>query len=441
MALPARSLAAARRAWRDPVYANGVALVLNSAAASALGFVFWLVIARRYSSAQFGWGAAVVSAATLAALIGKAGFDAAIIRYGPTSNPRVLRKLVTQAALASVTLTALVSGILLALADTSVIPSLAPLRSPTAALGFLALACGTALAWVFDAFFIAEQTALYTLYRNVAFNLVKLAAPFAIAAGFASFAVPLSWGAGLAVSVVVAIALVPFVLRRRALVPDVPAPSRREVALYSAKNYVLNVSEFLPSQLLPILVLQSMGAVANARFFLAWTIASVGFLGSKAIAQSSFAALVREGHARDAIAKAARLAVWLLAPFAAFLLLFAPLLLRIFGQADHADAVLLLRLLALSFAPLTVTNLYLSYLKARRAGWELTLLPAISLAATIGLAIPALTLGMAGLGWSWLVVQALAAAYAGVRLTIILRRNEHGVPNHVPTLGRRAHEG
>jgi len=439
--MPGLTFAAVRRAWRDPVYANGIALVLNSGTASALGFLFWLVIARRYSSAEFGWGAAVVSASTLAALIGKAGFDAAIIRYGPSSSVRVLRKLVAQAALASVLLTAVVSGIVLALADTSLVTSLAPLRAPPAAIGFLALACGTVLAWVFDAFFIAEQTALYTLYRNMAFNLVKLVAPFAIAVTFASFAVPLSWGAGLAVSVLVAIALVPVALRRRRPAATVPPPSRAEVALYSAKNYVLNVSEFLPSLLLPILVLEMMGPVANARFFLAWTIASVGFLGSKAIAQSSFAALVREGRPHTALSKGARLAMWLLAPLVVFLLVFAPLLLRLFGQGGHADAILLLRLLALSFAPVTVTNLYLSYLKARQAGWELTILPAATLLVTIGSAIPALTLGMSALGWLWLGVQTLAAGYAGARLTIMLKRNHHGVTNNMPRIGRRAHEG
>lgn len=441
MALPglSRLRSLTGRQLRDPVYANGYALVLNSALASLLGFAFWLVAARRFDADHLGWGAAVVSAATLAALLGKAGFDAAIIRFGPTARDRVLRKLLVYATVASVALTALVGLVVLALAGNGV-ESLAPLRTPTAALGFLVLACGTAAAWVLDAFFIAEQTAVLCLARNTAFNVVKLGAPFLVIGALAAFAVPLSWGAGLAVSLAVAAIAVPWSLRRR-VVSHAPAPSRREVAIYAAKNYALNVSEFLPGLVLPILVLETMGAAANARFFLAWTIATVGFLASKSIAQSSFAALVREGPPHDALRKGARLSAVVLVPFAVGLLVCAPLLPLLFGKATGDDAIALIRVLALSVAPIAVTNLFLSYLKARAAGWELTLLPAATLAAFLPLAPLALAVGgMVGLGWLWLGVQTAAGLYAGARLFAILRRTPHGNPTN-PGLGRRAHQG
>lgn len=428
------------RQLRDPVYANGYALVLNSVLASALGFAFWLVAARRFAPDDLGWGAAVVSAATLAALIGKAGFDAAIIRFGPTARDRVLKKLLVYATLASVTLTAAVCLVILWLAGRGM-ESLAPLRTQNAAAGFLVLACGTAAAWVLDAFFIAEQTAILCLARNTAFNLVKLVVPFLVAASFASFAVPLSWGAGLGVSLIVAAVVIPWSLRRRRI-DHAPSPSKREVATYAAKNYVLNVSEFLPGLVLPLLVLESMGAATNARFFLAWTIATVGFLGSKAIAQSSFAALVRDGPPQDALRKALRLSAIVLVPFGLGLLLGAPLLPLLFGEASGADSIALLRILALSLAPIAITNVFVSYLKARHAGWELTLLPAATLVAFLALAPLALaTMGMAGVGWIWLIVQSVAGAYSAARLVTILRRTTHGTDPTRIGLGHRAHQG
>jgi O-antigen/teichoic acid export membrane protein len=434
------------RAWRDPVYGNGVALVLNSGIASALGFLYWLVVARRYDSASIGWGAAVVSAATLAALLGKAGFDAALIRFGPSASERHLTRLLWLASGAAVGLTAVVASAMLVLARLGV-AGLAPELGRGEALAFLALAGGTALAWVFDAFFIAEQTALYTLYRNVAFNVLKLVAPFAVAASLAALAVPLTWGVGLAASVLVAIPFVPLALRRRRrLAGENPAaaaapPSPAELVAYSAKNYALNVSEFLPSLLFPLLVLAALGPVANARFYLAWTVATVGFLASKAVAQSSFAALVREGSPRLALAKGALLCAVLLVPFAAGLLVAAPLLLALFGQGGHGDAVTMLRLLAISIPPLCATNLYVAYLKARAPGWELTLLPAATLVA-VALASPALDAGgMAALGALWLAVQSVAAAYALVRLAIVLRRDSHDTRTVPAPLRRRAHEG
>lgn len=426
------------RQLRDPVYANGYALVLNAGLASALGFAFWFVAARRVAAEDLGWGAAVVSAATLAALLGKAGFDAAIIRFGPTARDRVLRKLLVYATLASVALTACVGLAILWSAGHGV-TSLSGLTSPRVAVGFLALACGTTAAWVLDAFFIAEQTAVLTLARNTAFNVVKLAAPFAIATGFAAFAVPLSWGAGLAASLVVAVSLLPWSFRRRTLSQDA-SPSRREVALYAAKNYALNVSEFLPGLLLPLVVLQTLGAEVNARFFMAWTIATVGFLASKAIAQSAFAQLVREGPARDAILKGAGVSAIVLVPFTLALLAGSEIVLALL-QVAAPEPALLLRLLALSIAPIAASNLFLAYLKARLSGWELTVIPTLGLVAFLALVPVALARGgLVGIGALWLLVQATLGTYATFRLVNILQRSPHATPPN-PSLRGRAHQG
>lgn len=422
---------------RDPVYANGVALVANSAAASVLGFAFWLVAARRFSPEALGFGAAVVSAATLAALVGRAGFDACVIRYAPHVSDGALKKLLLGATLATILLTATVVGVILVLAESGV-SSLAGLRSPLAASGFLLLATATAAAWVLDALFIAEQTALFALYRNLAFNVVKLGAPIFIALSLADFAVPIAWGVGLVVSLVVASALVPAAFRRRGVRIVGAPPTRRELVGYASKNYVLSVSEFLPGLVLPILVLDVLGPATNARFYLAWTIGAVGFLSSKAIAQSAFAALVREGPATAALSKAMRLGGLILAPFVVALLVLAGPILGLFGDA-YSDAQGLLRLLAISVLPFAATSFFLAYLKARRAGWELTVLPASSLVAFLALTPIALAWGgIMGLGVAWLAVQILAGAYSTVRLVMIIRSP---IPYAIPTLGRRPHEG
>jgi O-antigen/teichoic acid export membrane protein len=428
-------MATANRRALDPVYSNGAALVANSVLASALGFAFWLVASRRFPPEALGWGAALVSAATLAALVGKAGFDAAIIRFVPGADPRAARRLLLHATAAAVVLTAAVVGVLLALAAHGGLDSLAgPLRSPWTAAGFLALACGTAAAWILDAFFIAEQAAVLTLARNAAFNVVKL---FVVAA---ALAVPLAWGAGLLVSLLVALATAPLVFGRRA--GGAASPSAGSVASYAARNYVLNVAEFLPGLLLPIVVLEAFGPATASRFYLAWTIATVGFLASKAIAQSAFAALVREGPPRAAVAKGVRLSALVLLPFALALLLAPHVLLALFGVAGP-DAEALLRLLALSLVPLAASNLFLAYLKARRAGWELTLVPAATLVvllATLPFALAAY--GIAGAGIAWLAIQSACGLYAAARLFALLRsRTHHGRTTEPTPLGRRAHEG
>src|SRR5688500_13599833 len=98
-----------RKHLADPLCGNGVALVLNAGISSALGFLFWMVAAHRFHADALGVGAAVVSASTLAALVGKAGFDAAIVRYAPPASHAGLRRLLLRAGLATLALTGAVA--------------------------------------------------------------------------------------------------------------------------------------------------------------------------------------------------------------------------------------------------------------------------------------------------------------------------------------------
>ena len=298
------------------------------------------------------------------------------MRYAPSATQAELRRLLTRAALATLALTGAVALGLLLVAKLGV-PELAPLGEPVFALGFVALALGTSLAWVLDAYYIAEQRAMLVLLRNVAFNLVKLVIPLVLAFDLAGRAVPLAWAVGLAASLAVAFALLPRALARHA--PHGERPARGATG-YAMRNYALNLSEFLPGLVLPIVVLHMLGAEENARFFLGWTIAMVGFLASKAIAQSAFAALVRADDERPALRKAIVLSAGLVVPPAIVLYVAAPSILSLFG-AHYVGGAALLRLLALSIPFVIASNLYLAHLKARDASWELTLLPLASLVA------------------------------------------------------------
>lgn len=424
-----------RKHLSDPVYANGVALVLSAGLSSGLGFIFWMIAARRFNADSLGIGAAVVSAATLAALIGKAGFDAAIVRYAPSASHTELRRLLGRAAFATLGLTGAVALALLVIARLG-LPALSPLQEPVFALGFVALAMGTSLAWVFDAYYIAAQRATLVLVRNIAFNGVKLIVPLVIAFTWGGRAVPLAWGIGLVTSLAVASVALPFVLR--AHLPQGIRPERGALG-YSMRNYALNMSEFLPGLILPIIVLQMLGAEENARFFLAWTLATVAFLASKAIAQSSFAAIVRAPKAAPELRKAIMLSAWLLVPPAAILYAAAPWLLALFGEHYVAGATLL-RVLALSIPFVIASNLYLSYLKARDRSTQLTLLPIASLVVLLATMPVAIWFyGIEGAGYAWLAVQSCIGTYAAVRLAFKIRRD----PLVQPRTGfrHRAHEG
>lgn len=431
------AIARLRRHARDPVYSNGLALVLNAGLGAGLGFVFWMAAARLFDPGALGFGAAVVSAATLAALLGKTGFDAAVVRYVPGASPRMARKILLYSLVATGTLTALLAVGVIGLTYGPA-SSLASLQMPAAAFGFVLLAALTSGAWILDAFFIAEQTARVTLLRNVTFQLVKLALLFATVTVLAGFAVPFAWAIGVGASFVIAFLFVPRMIRSRVEDTRVEKPSRVVVGKYAAQNYALNVAEFAPGLVLPIIVLEVLGSEANAVFYMAWTIATVGFLASKAVAQSAFAELVRDGPPAPALVKGAKLSLVVLGPFMLVLLVGAELLLGLFGPEYGASASLL-RVLALSLPALVVSNHFLAFLKARRTDLELTLVPLATMAA-LGVALPFALLyaGTLGVGVAWLTVQSAAGVYALVRIHTSLRRSPYAPRT---SLNRRPNQG
>jgi O-antigen/teichoic acid export membrane protein len=305
-------------------------------------------------------------------------------------------------------------------------------------VGFVLLAVATGAAWVFDAYFVAEQAGILVFWRNAAFNALKLVAPFLVAASLGQAAVPLAWGLGLVASLAFALAVTLPRLARHHEEGDA-APPPRELLSYAARNYALNLSEFLPALVFPLLVIAALGPAANARFYLAWTVATVAFQASKAVTQSSFAQLVRPGPAAPALRKALLLSGLVLAPMALGMFFLGGFALGIFGD-HYAQGAELLRMLALSVVPVAIANVYLSYLKARRPGWELTLLPALTMAALLVLTPLALAkLGVLGLGATWLVVQLAAGAWATARLVPLLRRNP--LDNARTALRGHPHEG
>lgn len=414
----------------DPLHRNGYLLLLNGVLGAGFGFLFWLVAARTWPPAALGAGAAVVSAFTLAALLGKFGLDAALVRWVPRTAPDARRRLLLLALVASGALAALAAAGVLLLAGG--LPALGPLDT----LLFVAFAAFTALGWVFDAYFAAERSSGRSVLRNLVFNVLKAGLPFAAFVRALELGLVVAWGAGVVASVAASAFLaLPLLARPRAVEAAPPRPW--EVWSYAARNYAVNVGEWLPTLALPLLVVALVGPEANARFYVAWTLASVGMFASRALAQSAFAEL---SHApdRDAWrgieARAARQQAIVLGPFALALVVLGGPLLALFGPG-YADGHGLVLLLAASLAGVALLNLRLAALRARDRGWELVALPLVAPAVALALAAFLLPpFGPLGAAAAWLAASLAAGAWC------LLAPLGGDVPDLVADR-RRAHEG
>ena len=70
----------------DSLYRNSIYLMLSTLVMSFLGFFFWIISARLYSTEQVGIGATLISVMTLISSLSILGLDNGLIRYLPTAE-------------------------------------------------------------------------------------------------------------------------------------------------------------------------------------------------------------------------------------------------------------------------------------------------------------------------------------------------------------------
>lgn len=401
------------RHLRVPLFRSGYALVANTAATSLLGAVYWVAAARLYGADEIGVASALIAAMTLLSSLAALNLNSALNRFLPAAGDRAAR-LVWSSYAITVPLSAIAAAVFLAGLEWWT-PGLRIIRSsPPATLGFVAATMLWTIFVLQDAALAGLRKAGWILTENTVYGVVKIL----LLVGFAGAATALGLFASWTLPLLALVIPVNLALFRRAIPEHHRATFEAQtgwtsaaVSRFAATDYVATLLWRASVSLLPIVVLEVAGAAANAYFYLAWTIAYTLYL----VSRSTGIALVTEGalepgklvaYARRVLAQTAGLVI----PAVVVIVVGAPWLLRVFGPEYAAEGSTVLRLLVLSAIPHIVVSLYVSIARV-----EQSLRSIVVLNGAVGVAVVATTLallptlGLAGVGWAWLLTQTAAA--------------------------------
>lgn len=391
---------------------DSAALLFNTGATAAAGLLFWVVLTRALDmpAADVGIGYAMVALGSTIALLGKGGLDTALVRHGAATSRREAGRLLGYAAcIAGLAIAALVAAAAAAAREGGA------LQHWSLVGWFLigAVAVLLAINWLQDATFLAAGHARLSALRNLGGSLVRIILPLLLVTLATPFPIALSWAIALAGSAVLGLAF----LR---ILPDrtgPPVASSRFLAS-AARNLPGGAAEFLPGLLLTPIVLAIDGPAAAAYFGMAWSMASLLFLGASAIGRSALAELARPGVAASAAMRRAILqVVVIIAPAAAVGMAFAPQLLAIFGPAYAREGALAFAILCASVFVVAPAALYLAVLRAREQTVPLLVAPLLSIGALLAAApILQARAGLAGVAVAWLLANAPFGAWSAWRL-------------------------
>jgi O-antigen/teichoic acid export membrane protein len=335
---------------------GGLALLLNTVVTGSLGFVYWVLAARQFSTAAVGTAGALVSATALFASLGQLNLTGLVMRYLPTAGNRS-GGLVLRVYLVSVALAFGVASVSLLLVDAVGSADSVLRLSGWEAFVFLASVVATVIFTLQDSVLIALRKATWVPVENGLFGVAKIALLGTMAAAGTAFALYGAWMIPLALTIpVVSLAL--WVLIRRRSHSGGGLPPRAVLVRFAATDAAGGLFTQGWTYLLPVIVASRLGPSQNALFYAAFLFSST----IDQIAANFASSLTVEGaHSPAAIRRLARQALWhslrLTVPVVVVMLIAAPWLLELFGP-QYEDAVTVMRLLLLACIPKVLTLTY-----------------------------------------------------------------------------------
>ncbi len=349
---------------------NAVYIMLTTGVNSALGYVFWLVVARSYAAEDVGIASALIAAMTVVAAVADLGTSTALIQRLPSRRTDADWSRTLTASIVTATVA---GGALALLAGAALVPGLSDdLAVVDSDAPHLLLFAGGVAIWslsvVSDYLFVAERRSENMFTRNLAFGVAKLAIVVAmvLADDDSAFGIFIAWVAGCALSLVVAyVVLLPRLARRyRPALAGVRDEVRAMGGLY-AGNYFITLGYLLTTFLLPLLVVVRLSAEQTAYFYVAWLLGGAFFTVTASVGSALFAEGTNDPATLSRQTRSAvRISAALLTPLMLVFLVAAGPILGLFGDEYADEGKTLLLLLTASAIPDAITGLYIARVRA-----------------------------------------------------------------------------
>jgi O-antigen/teichoic acid export membrane protein len=399
----------------DVLLRNSLYLMLTTAVTATSGFGFWLICSRLFTPADIGPATTLMSATLVISYVSLLGFNSTFVSFLPTSTNRDNE--ITTGLLLSMA-GAIALATLYILAIPLVAPAITVFRGHVGyALVFVVIAACSALNLLTDSIFVALRAAKYNLIIDgLVLGSIKLLLPFALF-GIGSYGVYVASGAGTFVGLLLSIYVLMTVFDYRpSLRVDRPALSR--VAEYSSTSYVANIFNMAPVLVLPVVVLNHLGAAAAAYYALAIALAHLLYAVIYTVSQSLFAEGSHEGQDLAPLLWRSTFAIGcLLLPSAVVLFVGAELILRVFGESYATGGTALLRSFAAAAPVVALFSLGSLVLRIERRVYGLIVVNVVYCLTITGLAYLWVDRGLVWIGYAWIAGN-LMAGMVGVAVCL-----------------------
>lgn len=366
-----------------------------------------MLAARLYSSEEVGLATALISSAGIIVSLSSFGLGTGIMRFLPRSVERsALLNSVWIISMAS----ALIFGTIFLAGIDIFSPALGSLKKPWFIAIFLLFLIFQISAGLLSSSLIALRKAEYSFAQNLGLGLrIILLIPLTFAGVMGIFG---SLGIAFAVTSIMGT----YLLYKLgiAISPILKKNVIREIIHFSLANYTADFLNIAESSILPILILNLIGAKEAAYFYVAFSIASLLY----AVPNSMFMSMFIEGShgepLRKNMLKSFAAVGAIMIPAGIVIYFFGDVLLSLFNREYSENAFEILRLLVLSAVFVTFNSMFIAVKRIQGDIKPLIAVNALLFISTVLFGyIFMRQYGIFGIGLGWMAGQGVTAAVAG----------------------------
>lgn len=389
---------------KNPLYKSSFYILLATLLNAIFGFIFWIIAAKLYSKEDLGVGVVIVSTMGIINLISLLGFDQSIIRFLPEGKKKT--KFMTSIII--IFIFSAILSIVLLLNVNIIAPKIAMITDHPVLFSIFIM-ISPILILISSTFLSIRKAENYFLQTLLTGTRLILLIPLAI---FGALGIFYSVGIGYMIAFVVSLMfLAKFGLLGN---PKINRGYLKESFNFSSANYLNNLLTSLPNQILPIIVLNILGASVTANYYMAFTISSLLFLIPSSFSTSLF---VEGSHGKSLKRNTLNSLIGitlLLIPAVLILYIFGGFFLGIIGK-NYVEGLNLLRILVLSSFFVSIYQIFFSIKKVQKDIRVLIFISGINFFLIICLSyIFMLKFGMIGIGYGWFISYFISSVIIGL---------------------------
>ena len=398
---------------RQPLYANSIYILVHGSITALTGMIFWVVAARLYTAEEVGLGSATLSVISLLGMIALLGFNFSIIRFLSGSGEESNRLINTCMTISG--LVAAAAAVIFLLGVNVWSPALSFIsRNGIYFSTFVIFAVITTLLNILGHTYIAKRRAGYLVGQSVIFNILKVVLVGVLALFFGYFGMLGSWVLAAFFSITVSVFLfLPRIQKDYHPIPTISGKMTGQIFSFSILNYLSNLLWEAPTFLLPVIVVNLLGAEQNAYFYISWALGGLLREIPRSISLSLFAEGSNDEESISVnVRRSLKSNIVLLIP--AIILVFAigDKLLLLFGREYSEQGTKLLWLMAAAGIPISVNFIYISIKRVEKKLTGIVTLAGFVAAVTVALSYVLLPrMGLTGAGIAWLTAHGAAAIF------------------------------